>query len=51
MIEIGDRAGQIEVLIGLAKTMILVKNQDQADSVCECQVLFKFQPIKMGIHL
>ena len=35
MLEIGDRYGQIDVLAGMAKTMVLMK---QLAKVCECKV-------------
>ena len=38
MVEIGDRNGQIEVLSGMAKSLVLMKQLAKEDSVCECQV-------------
>ena len=38
MVEIGDRKGQIEVLSGMAKSLVLMKQLAKENSVCECQV-------------
>ena len=39
MVEIGDRYGQVDVLAGMAKTMVLMK---QLAKVCECKVRMRF---------
>ena len=38
MVEIGDRNGQVDVLSGMAKSLVQVKELAKEDSVCECQV-------------
>ena len=38
MVEIGDRNGQIDVLSGMAKSLVMMKEIAKEDSVCECQV-------------
>lgn len=38
MVEIGERSGQIDVLAGMAKSIVLMKHLGKEDSVCECKV-------------
>ena len=46
MAEIGDRHGQVEVLAGMAKTLVIMK---QFTKVCDCKVRM-LRPLTVYIH-